>query len=464
MIEKEIVVIGGGPGGLSAARSAAQVGAQVTLLDGYSRPGGQYYRLPPEHLLTSANRRQREGLELWNAAVESGVEILSERVVWNLTRERVLSVAGSHGQGTIHAGAVIIASGAYERLVPFPGWTLPGVITSGAAQTLLHQQVLPGRKVLVVGSGPLQWTTAAEILEAGAEVAAVLEGAHIFPRVLTHLPGVWGQWERMYEGMQALMTFARHGLPFRPGWGILAANGVKEVESASIARLDENWRPIPGTELEITCDSICLGWGFIPFNALSRLAGAEQVWEPDSGGEVPVRGKDFETSICGIYAIGDGAGIGGYRMSILEGQVAGLSAAAGLGHMAGKALQKIALLQPAIERERGFQRLYAALFTPGPGVYALAEEGTTVCRCEGTRLSDMQMAVHLGARTVAEVKAVTRCGMGECQGRICGQAVAQITARLSGQAVEKVGLFTPRPPIFSMPVERFCQADDTVLT
>jgi thioredoxin reductase len=432
----------------------------VTLLDGYPRPGGQYYRLPPERLLSRATRRQQEGLRLWQSTLDAGVEILPERVVWNLTHERVLIIAGPHGRGTIRAGAVIVASGAYERLVPFPGWTLPGVMTSGAAQALLYQGVQPGRRVLLAGCGPLQWTTAAEILEAGVEVAAVLEGSPLYPQVFEHLSGMWGQWGRAMEGTHALVTCARHGVPFRRGWGILAALGKTEVEGALIARLDAGWRPIPGTEREVICDTICLGWGFVPFNALSRLAGAEQAWSAGLGGEVPVRGKDFETSAPGIYAIGDGAGTGGYRMAMLEGQVAGTSAAARLGHIDGKAWVEMHRLQPAIERERAFQRLYAAAFTPGPGVYELAKEDTILCRCEGARLAALKQAVAGGAATTAEVKAVTRCGMGECQGRVCGQAVAQITARLTGQTVEQVGLFTPRPPVFSLPVERLSGAEE----
>jgi NADPH-dependent 2,4-dienoyl-CoA reductase/sulfur reductase-like enzyme len=438
---------------LSAARSAAQTGAKVTLLDGYSRPGGQYYRLPPERLQSRATQRQQEGLRLWQSTLDAGVEILSERVVWNLTKERVLSIAGPHGSGTIQAGAVIVASGAYERLVPFRGWTLPGVITSGAAQALLYQGVQPGRRALVAGCGPLQWTTAAELLEAGVEVAAVLEGAPLFPHMLEHLPAMWGQWGRALEGAHALATFVRHRVPFRRGWGILAALGETEVEGALIARLDAGWRPIPGTEREVICDTICVGWGFIPFNALIRLAGAEQGWRADLGGEVPLRGKDFETSVPGIYAVGDGAGTGGYRMAMLEGQVAGYSAAARMGHNEKKAREEIHRLQPAVQRESAFQRLFAALFTPGLGVYELAKEDTTLCRCEGARLADLKKAVAGGARTTGEVKAITRCGMGECQGRMCGQTVAQITARLTGQTVEQVGLYTPRPPVFSLPVE-----------
>lgn len=451
----KIIVVGAGPAGLSAALCAAQAGAQVTLLDGYARPGGQYYIQPPGLPGIRPTRRQHEGLHLWQQVQAAGVEILSGTQVWSLSPDRSLAAAGPQGSVLYQGEAVILAAGAYERVPAFPGWTLPGVITSGAAQAMLSQAVRPGKRALVCGSGPLQLTTAAKLLQAGVEVCALLEGGRILPCGLRHLPALWGQWERAREGLESLLILARHGVPSLTGWGLLSVHGQNAVEGARIARLDADWRPIPGSEQTLACDTVCVGWGLIPFNALSRMAGARQEWRPELGGEVPMRDAQMQTSLDGIYAAGDGAGIGGYRMALLEGSLAGLAAAARLGYARPDLPAQQASLRARLEREAGFQRLYSELFTPGPGIYELADESTLVCRCEGVTLRALRQAVQNGSvRSINEAKNLTRAGMGECQGRVCGQQVAHLLAGLSGFSLAEVGLPNPRPPLLPLPIER----------
>lgn len=455
----EAAVIGGGPGGLSAALAAARVGARVTLFDGYARPGGQYYRQPPDRLLVQINQRQRQGRELWQQVRAAGVEICSDTLVWNLDGHKRLSTASPNGAQTVNAGAVILTTGTYERVVAFPGWTLPGVITSGAAQTLLYQHVLPGRRVLIAGTGPLQLVTGAELVHAGAEVVAVLEGSRVLRKGLPRAAAAWGQWERGWEGAHSLWTLLRHRVPYRTGWGILAAHGASRVEGATIARLDADWRPIPGSEVDVACDAVCVGFGFLPFNALSRLADVNQEWRIERGGEVPVRDAVMETSVPGIYAAGDGAGIGGYRMAMLEGQIAGLSAAAYLGHGVETVERSIRDLSPALRREQDFQRLYAAVFTPGAGAFELAQPDTLVCRCEGVSMARLEEAVQNGAASLVELKALTRCGMGECQGRVCGATITSWLAQVTGLTPAEIGAFPPRPPIFALPLDWLSRGD-----
>lgn len=454
----QIVVVGGGPGGLCAALSAAQNGAEVTLLDAYPAPGGQYYHQPPRWRLANATRRQMQGRALWQRAQAAGVKIRSEVLVWNASSERILSLNGLEGVEEIQADALILATGAYERPAAFPGWTLPGVITSGAAQILLYHKVRPGKRLLVAGAGPLQLVTAAHLVQAGVKVAAVLEGGRLVSKGLRQPWALWGQWERAREGLESLLTLASRKVPFLSGWGILAAHGDEQVEGATIARLDANWRPIPGTEREVACDTICTGYGLVPFNALSRLCGAEQEWQPGQGGEVPRRDVWMQTSVPGIYAVGDGAGIGGYRMAMLEGLLAGMAASAATvvaGEKKDDAeLEKtIKKARAALRQEQAFQRVYASLFTPGPGIYELAQADTLVCRCEGVTQERLEQAVWEGAATSGEIKAATRCGMGECQGRICGHHVYHTLAQMTGKRLEEVGVYSARPPLFPLPLK-----------
>jgi NADPH-dependent 2,4-dienoyl-CoA reductase/sulfur reductase-like enzyme/bacterioferritin-associated ferredoxin len=449
----EIVVVGGGPGGLSAALAAARAGAKVMLLDGYTHPGGQYYLQPHEGL--KPNRRQQEGQRLEQEVRFAGVEILTGAAVWNLSSDLTLTFAARDHSRQVKAGAVILASGAYERIPAFPGWTLPGVITSGAAQALLYQHVSPGRCALVCGTGPLQLTTAMKLLHAGVEVAAVLEGSDLVRLGWSQVGRMWGQWERAAEGMESLLTFARHRTPYQLGWGLVAAHGGREVEGATIARLDADWRPIPGSEREVACDTICTGYGLIPFNALSRIAGAAQEWRPELGGEIPAHDGDMQTSVAGLYAAGDGAGIGGYKMALIEGAIAGICASDCLGHLSPDQDAVLRRLAARRRQEAVFQQLYSRLFTPGPGIYELAQDDTLVCRCEGVTLGHIRRAVQESpVSAISELKNLTRCGMGECQGRICGQQVAHLLAGLSGRTPDQIGLYNPRPPIFPMPLEQ----------
>jgi D-hydroxyproline dehydrogenase subunit alpha len=448
----ELVIVGAGPAGLSAALEAAEAGARVTLIDAYPRPGGQYFRQPPQRPGVRLTHHQQQGLDLWQKVIHAGVTILANTLVWNLSAEKILACHGPGGSFLLKAQAVILATGPYERPAAFPGWTLPGVLMTGGAQTLLYQHVLPGKRVLLAGAGPLQLLVARKLIQSGAEVVAVLEGAQLFPRVLKHAPALWGQWDKLWEGASSLLTMFTHGVPYRQGWGIVSAQGQGQVESATIARLDEAWTPLPGTERTIACDTICIACGLVPFNALSRLAGAAQVWRPEFGGETPLRSDQLETSLPAIYAAGDGAGVGGAGLALLEGRIAGISAAAALGHGTMVALEKMNRLRPRLKRERAFQLAYADLFTPGEGVFGLAEPDTLVCRCEGVTHAQLCAAAEAGAGNIVNIKSATRAGMGECQGRMCGHQVAHTLAALTGKPVQEVGLNAPRPPIFPLPV------------
>jgi NAD(P)H-nitrite reductase large subunit len=247
-------------------------------------------------------------------------------------------------------------------------------------------------------------------------------------------------------------------VPYHTGWGILAAHGSRQVEGATIARLDAQWRPIAGSEQEIDCDAICIGYGFQPLTTLARLAGAAHEWRADLGGEVPIRDEKMETSVPGIFAAGDGAGIGGYRLALLEGQIAG-SAAAALSVTGGvqnqETLRALGRARRLLKRERGFQKFYAHLFTPGPGLYERTPEETVACRCEGVTFGHLNEAIQNGARTLVELKALTRCGMGECQGRICGAVIPPWLARATGQSPAAVGSYPARPPAFPIPLSAF---------
>ena len=458
----DIVVIGGGPAGLNAALVAAQAGASVVLLDAYPLPGGQYYRQPPQYLVTHSTRHQSEGRKLWQKALANGVQIISNALVWCANSDKVVIYSDAAGSHTLHGRAIILAYGTYERPVAFPGWTLPGVLMTGGAQTLLYQGVLPGKRVLLAGSGPLQLVVANKLLKAGADVVAVLEGSsRLVRRGWHHLNGLWGQWERLGEGLNSLLGLMFHRVPYRLGWGIVEARGSEQVESAIIARYDEDWRPIRGTEKEVVCDTICIGYGFVPFTTLGKLIGVKHIWDDRWNFEIPERNdQTMETNLSGIFVVGDGAGVGGARLSMLEGKVAGINAALQLGY--GSSTGEVALKDIAskIRREKDFQRMYADLFAPGCGLFELAKDDTPICRCEGVTKRQLQDALDMGATSISEIKAITRAGMGECQGRMCGLHLNRLIAQRSNKAPHEVGLNTARPPIYPLPIKDLVLDED----
>jgi NADPH-dependent 2,4-dienoyl-CoA reductase/sulfur reductase-like enzyme len=479
--EVTVAVVGAGPAGLEAAITAAQNGAEVLVLDSYLRPGGQYFKQPPESFSAwdepesgPAMRHRHEARELLQRLASTNVRVLTDAMVWGAfpVPERhgwLLTVHGPAVPSRIFAKTLILATGAYDRPVPFPGWTLPGVFTAGAVQTLLkYQRVLPGRRFVLSGSGPLQLAVAAQLLEAGADVAVVLEALHVPPwKGLKHLGALWGQVARLREGQYYWGVLREAGVPYRTGSSVVVAQGASEIESVTVARLDKEWRPILDSRETIDADTLVLGYGFVPATQLTRLLGCDHDYEPRWGGWLPRRNPQMQTTREGVYAVGDGAGIGGAALARIEGKIAGLDAARYVGCLTESAAkQGIAQLQTPLHRERRFARMLGDLFTPAAGLYTLANEDTVICRCEEVRLGQIKHALDAGARSAIEVKGLTRCGMGNCQGRICGELLPRIIARRLNEGgndddveqIKAAGSFTVRPPIHPLPLSVLADA------
>ncbi len=465
-VSTDVAVIGAGPAGLSAALAAAELGVEVYLIDSCRQAGGQYFKqLPAEFSAAALTIHQREAAALLARLAQPNIKLLTETLVWGIYEDNLLTLSGPRAPTRLQARAVILATGAYDRPVAFPGWTLPGVITAGAAQTMLkHQRLLPGRRILLAGTGPLQLAVAAGLVWGGADVAAVLEGnPHLLKVGLSRAWLMWGQGARLAEGFTYARTLWQAGVPYRLGWGLVRAVGTPAggVTGAVIAKLDSAWRPIPGTEQTVACDTVCVGYGLAPATELSRLAGAEHSYRPELGGWAPVRDPFKQTSVPRLYAVGDGAGIGGALLARLEGRLAGLAAAQRIRDDHVTATQLAGRLRPELKqvaREQRFQQLYGRLFTPGPGLAELADDETVICRCEMVKLAEVKAAIALGADSASAVKGLTRTGMGDCQGRMCGMLVAAEVARLTGRDLAAVGTYTARPPIHPLPLELLANA------
>lgn len=451
----ELAIVGAGPAGLSAALQAKAAGVNVVVVDENERPGGQIFRQPPAAFqIADKNRLGRDfarGRKLLDAVREAEICIESGITVWNATSS-TLSCCRTDRSWDITSDAILLATGAYDRPVPLPGWTLPGVFTSGGVQTMLKsQRVLAGRRILLAGTGPLNLVLANQLAEAGATVVAVLELAR--PRLHELAALALGPWELLSDGIGYVTNLVRRNIPLMRGWTLIEARGSDHVESAVIGRVDRDWRSIKGTERVIEVDTICLGYGLVPSTELSRLIGCDHRYDAQLGGWVPTHDDYMESSIPSVFVAGDGSGVAGSLVAIEEGRIAGLRAAWRLEKIDDVAFRRLtAAPLKRLRQLNRFRTVLDGLSAPRPGLFERMTDDTVICRCEEASLGDCRQAVERGAVSLTELKPGLRVGMGMCQARICGPTLVEVVARLTGRTPSSIMPFTPRPPVKPIPL------------
>ncbi|KFU82252.1 Thioredoxin reductase [Amycolatopsis lurida] len=422
-----VVIVGAGPAGLAAAEHALRAGAQVTVLDQAETPGGQYHRMLPE---AYAARRPERGRHGW-AEFDRRRRALSHprcrwwpgSTVWAFDRaEKTVHVlrGQSDGKGrrrlTLAPDALILATGAHDRTLPFPGWELPGVYTAGAAQALAKgERVAIGERVLVAGAGPFLLPVAESLLGVGAEVVAVLEanpfstvrkGWSSRPWRLAAHAGKAGELARYAA------TLARHRVPYRMGRAVIEARGADRVREVVTAQVRADWSIVPRTEWTYEVDAVCVGHGFVPQPELAVAAGCVL-----DEGFVRVDAAQ-RTTVDGVFAAGEITGIGGAVTAAAEGAVAGCVAAGG---------EPSPELIRARDRALTFAGRLATAHPIGAAWRSWLREDTIICRCEETTYGALTRAAEDPARPGSHaVKLGTRAGLGPCQGRVCGPTVSEL--------------------------------------
>jgi NADPH-dependent 2,4-dienoyl-CoA reductase/sulfur reductase-like enzyme len=267
--QTELIIIGAGPAGIQAAITAAESGMQVTIIDSNPLPGGQYYKQIPEQFsMSDKSNHQREAYHLIKGLNNPSIRVLSKTLVWGIfhnpkTNMWQTTLHGENCPARLEAPTIIIASGAYDRSIPFPGWDLPGVITAGATQIMIKQQgILPGKRVIVSGTGPLQLAAASNLVDAGAQVVEILEcNQNLVQKGFPHLLSAWGQWKRVQEGVEYGSSLIKARVPYRLGSCVVRVNGDERVEEATIAKLDAQGVPIKGSMRKIAVDTVVVGYG-----------------------------------------------------------------------------------------------------------------------------------------------------------------------------------------------------------
>ena len=469
----ELAVIGAGPAGIEAALAGARAGLSTVLIDQAPAAGGQYYHRSPGAFATPhPTAVEREGQALADQLGPAGVRRIVNALVWGLFKEEdgdgwliTASIAGNNASGTplkVHAARVVLATGAYDTPLPFPGWTLPGVLTCGAAlQLLKSQRVAPFKRVLVSGTGPLLLSVAAHLIDAGVKVVRVCEANRTPLGAVAHAPTLVREWHRLSEGLRYGLSLARGGTPYTQGWSVVAAEGLERVERATIAKLAADGAPIAGTRQTVDVDAVICGYGFTPNTGLARMAGCGFAYDRAARAWLPQRDPHLRSDLPGLYLAGDGAWVAGVGHSRLEGIVAGVTAAFDAGKIDAAGLEALlAPVRPRLAHQRRFGLFLQTHFSPPPGLATLAEADTLLCRCEEVSQAEVRAAVTDGARTLGEVKMLTRTGMGNCQGRMCERGVTAAICRANHSDAAEVGLYAVRPPLVPLTVDFLIRAGE----
>ena len=457
--EVPLVIIGGGPGGLSAAIAAAEVGVKVLVIDENLQPGGQIYRqLPATFQALEPGKLGADyvdGRSLLKKVhdLADAITIWNDALVWSVFESNQLAIARNNELVLLDANAIVVATGAYERPVPVPGWTLPGVMTAGGAQLLLKsQRVRPGRKVLLAGSGPLQLVVANQMLDAGMDVVAVAEsnttsGAWRFLPDLMHQPGL------MIRGLRYIHRLKRAGVQIFQSHVLQGLQGKQEVEQAFLAKVDSRCRPLPGDTKRFDVDTVCIGYGLIPTTWVTSMLGCRHIYDPLIGGWVPQFNENMQTDQAGVFVAGDGAGIAGVLVAKMEGTLAGLFAAVHAGSISDdKAMQAARPVRKKLAGMEKFRRAIDRMYPIYPDLYANMTDDTIVCRCEGITAGEIRQAIRSGTMNLNDIKKRTRSGMGYCQGTNCLPTIVAMLAREFDANPEQIPLMTTRPPARPIPL------------
>jgi NADPH-dependent 2,4-dienoyl-CoA reductase/sulfur reductase-like enzyme len=461
------VIVGAGPAGVRAAQTLVAHGLRPVLVDEAPRAGGQIYRQPPpgftrsKRTLYGTEAGRADAIHRTMAALQAQVDHRPETLVWSAEGRTLHLLRGERASQLQHDG-LIVATGATDRVLPFPGWTLPGVYTLGAAQVALkYQGCAIGARVVLAGTGPLLYLVAWQYAHAGADVAAVLDSATLGDQVAA-LPGLLRDPITLAKGLRLRAGLLRRGVPVHQGVRVLHASadqGVRVLQA--IGALDApasagqrvaaiTWHD-GQREHQLACDAICFGHTLRSETQLADLLGCDFAFDALQRAHLPLRDAAGRSSVPGVYLAGDGAGVRGADAAEAAGERAALALLAdrGVAVDAARADQ----LERQLARSTRLRESLEQAF-PFPEAWAAqAPDELLLCRCEEITVGQLrQTARECGADELNRAKALCRVGMGRCQGRYCGAAAAEVLAQAVGVPIAQVGRLRAQAPIKPIPM------------
>jgi len=442
----DVVVIGAGPAGMTTATAAAQAGLSVVLLDEQEAVGGQIYRsitrtddkrltlLGPDYAagkdiafaFESSNVRHERGAQVW--------QVNADRTVEYLQKEQTKSVTGKQ---------IVVATGAMERPFPIPGWSLPGVMTAGAAQILLKASgTVPRQPVVLAGCGPLLYLLASQYLRAKAPIKALVETTTLSDkrRAAKHVVGALFGWRDLAKGVGLLRVLRQARVPVYHGAKDLRVDGASVAEALSFTANNQSHR--------VDASLILLHQGVVPNTQASWSIRAEHRWDDVQLCWVPKRSDVFELDVPEFFVVGDGGGIAGAKAAATQGEICGLEIARRHGKIRDTEFSRLAAkLRARLSQQLSIRPFLDSLYRPSDATRVPTDDGVLVCRCEEVTAGEIRRSVALGCVGPNQIKAFNRCGMGPCQGRMCGLTVAEVIADERKVSPAEVGYYRIRPPI-----------------
>lgn len=446
MATARVVIVGAGPAGTRCAQTLLEAGIKPVLIDENRRDGGQIYRRQPEGFtrdysaLYGTEAAKAKALHQCFDQLRGQIDYRPDTLVWNLTPGQLYCVSqGWHS--VVEYDALILCTGATDRLMPLLGWHLPGTYSLGGAQIALKaQSVSIGHDVVFMGSGPLLYLVASQYLKAGAQVAAVLDTSPLLKRIQA-LPKLLARPAVLFEGMKLLARLYRAKVPVRLGVQPLEIQGDGQQGVRGV-----RFKGSDGQMQQIACDALALGYHLRPETQLADLAGCRMQFDEASGQWMLAVDDDGRTSVEGVYAAGDGARVRGADAAEQAGRLAALALLQDLQRPVQSAAQQ-ACRQTLAVMEQFRVGLCEAFPWPAAQAQALPDDAI-VCRCEMISAGELRAVVReKGACEVNRAKAFSRVGMGRCQGRYCSQAGAQVIAAEAGVPVEAVGRQRGQAPV-----------------
>lgn len=455
-----VAVIGAGPAGLRAAQRLVAAGLRPILLDEAPEPGGQIYRRPPPALaalrdsaaLYGADAGRAKALARMFETIRGHVDYRPQTLVWNAARVAggafLLQLRGADGvDADLRVRAVVLATGAMDRVVPVPGWTRPGVFSLGGAQVMLKAQAhLIGRRPVFAGSGPLLYLVAWQYAKAGARPAAVIDAASLGAKVRA-APGMLARPRLLLRGARMALDLRRMGVPVIEG---ALAERIEQRADGLVL----HWRGGSRSGL-VDCDAVGMGHGLKPERQLADLLGCPVAFDPRSGQWHSTTDAAGRSPVSGVYLAGDMVRINGAHCAEAAGEMAAGALLRDLG-LAGVSAPRRALLRLALARAAAFRRGLERAFALPPAAIRDMPDETIVCRCEGVSAGDLRRALDIwGPADLNRLKAVTRCGMGRCQGRLCGTTAGALMAAEAGLPPDAPGPLRGQAPVKPLPLPSF---------
>ena len=457
----DLCIIGCGPAGMAAAAAASRQGLTVAVLDERPSAGGQIYRGledGPFRNDRSLGPDYSDGLQILSRFRAAHAQAFFGATIWRV------DVAGDEGAVSFSmAGApwrlafskLMLATGAMERPVAFEGWTLPGVMTVGGAQLLLKSSgVVPMGRVVLAGNGPLLLLFACQLIAMGVRIAAILDTAPKVGRLAVarrHLRSLLGNREKLFKGLRMMRAIRSAGIPVFRDVSALAATGTARLTSLAFVA--------GGNTARLDADMLLVHEGIIPNTQLSRALNCRHVWDEGEKAFRPELDAFGESSIENVFIVGDGAAIDGAVAAPASAEIAVGRMLEQMGRADDRSRRMSAVAAATLGKERSFRGFLAALYPPRISVSRCLDE-TVVCRCEEVTAGSVRAALADGAIGPAQAKVFTRCGMGACQGRICGSIVSHLIAAEKGEAIPDIGAYHVRFPLKPITLSEMAAATD----